>query len=338
MFSKWLLFVIPTVAGFNWTSTVEHLGDMLSQVFAPRILNSRILQTEHYLTDFDDCGELGGKDREENDETEAEGRQFLYRPVNLKQCMWDCKWKHNPYFKTSFPWLNLTEKNSKGKNINFLIDVTAPRVPKNLECLKDCFPQERQGTIYKKYDNYCRESFSCKDYLNFNSFKTFEFGTDIELDCMLFRRSRKTEDKKIIGNWLNTNFDDTPPEVRKALNLNLKLENQIFTRILRATNQIDLALEICLLAKSITKLNPKSQLFPNGNCDTLIPRICETKKIKKNKTKRKNKRKGRLFGPTTSKASNSSYPWVCSLKEQGFRGRHRCGVTLLSGMLSRVIK
>ena len=25
------------------------------------------------------------------------------------------------------------------------------------------------------------------------------------------------------------------------------------------------------------------------------------------------------------------YPWMCSLKEAGFFGRHRCGVTLLSG-------
>ena len=25
------------------------------------------------------------------------------------------------------------------------------------------------------------------------------------------------------------------------------------------------------------------------------------------------------------------YPWMCSLKETGFRGKHKCGVTLLSG-------
>ena len=27
-----------------------------------------------------------------------------------------------------------------------------------------------------------------------------------------------------------------------------------------------------------------------------------------------------------------SFPWMCSLKEAGFSGRHRCGVTLLSGL------
>ena len=28
------------------------------------------------------------------------------------------------------------------------------------------------------------------------------------------------------------------------------------------------------------------------------------------------------------------FPWVCSLKEAGFSGRHKCGVTLLSGGVS----
>ena len=32
-----------------------------------------------------------------------------------------------------------------------------------------------------------------------------------------------------------------------------------------------------------------------------------------------------------SGTSRSTFPWMCSLKEAGFRGRHKCGVTLLSG-------
>ena len=27
------------------------------------------------------------------------------------------------------------------------------------------------------------------------------------------------------------------------------------------------------------------------------------------------------------------FPWMCSLKEAGFRGKHKCGVTLLAGGL-----
>ena len=34
----------------------------------------------------------------------------------------------------------------------------------------------------------------------------------------------------------------------------------------------------------------------------------------------------------------SLHPWACSLRTRGFRGRHRCGVTLLSGVFHRFLK
>ena len=33
----------------------------------------------------------------------------------------------------------------------------------------------------------------------------------------------------------------------------------------------------------------------------------------------------------TAGPTSALHPWLCSLKTRGFRGRHRCGVTLLSG-------
>ena len=33
---------------------------------------------------------------------------------------------------------------------------------------------------------------------------------------------------------------------------------------------------------------------------------------------------------------SSQHPWACSLRTRGFRGRHRCGVTLLSGQYTVV--
>ena len=32
--------------------------------------------------------------------------------------------------------------------------------------------------------------------------------------------------------------------------------------------------------------------------------------------------------------TSQHHPWACSLRTRGFRGRHRCGVTLLSGKRS----
>ena len=42
---------------------------------------------------------------------------------------------------------------------------------------------------------------------------------------------------------------------------------------------------------------------------------------------------GATVFPTDVDASINSlhHPWACSLRSKGFRGRHRCGVTLLSG-------
>ena len=34
---------------------------------------------------------------------------------------------------------------------------------------------------------------------------------------------------------------------------------------------------------------------------------------------------------TTTNINSEHHPWACSLRTRGFRGRHRCGVTLLSG-------
>ena len=45
----------------------------------------------------------------------------------------------------------------------------------------------------------------------------------------------------------------------------------------------------------------------------------------------------RIFGPTTENTGLHQYPWLCSLRTRGYRGRHRCGVTLLSGPPDRTI-
>ena len=64
------------------------------------------------------------------------------------------------------------------------------------------------------------------------------------------------------------------------------------------------------------------------------------RKLKNRKTggKRKNADDDRLSGSSVYLSSNNPngetsyhHPWQCSLRFQGFRGRHRCGVTLLSG-------
>ena len=60
------------------------------------------------------------------------------------------------------------------------------------------------------------------------------------------------------------------------------------------------------------------------------------RKIKNNaKLKKVKKDEDRISGASgflsDTYPNSDHHPWLCSLRSQGFRGRHRCGVTLLSG-------
>ena len=52
---------------------------------------------------------------------------------------------------------------------------------------------------------------------------------------------------------------------------------------------------------------------------------------------KEHKKDNRLVGPSVFPVdidrtiTSQHHPWACSLRTSGFRGRHRCGVTLLSG-------
>ena len=92
------------------------------------------------------------------------------------------------------------------------------------------------------------------------------------------------------------------------------------------------------------ELEEKKELNDNEK----IKRKRKRKNKKKNKIKSKNKKKNKKVKRSDDRLSGASvylsdtdktspwrssrhHPWQCSLRFQGFRGRHRCGVTLLSG-------
>ena len=81
--------------------------------------------------------------------------------------------------------------------------------------------------------------------------------------------------------------------------------------------------------------NIQFNLFGNKTCDDFLPPV-PTSKSRQNK--RVSKINTKTFGSTTSNTTVNRYPWLCSLKESGFRGRHRCGVTLLAGNCYAVIQ
>ena len=121
----------------------------------------------------------------------------------------------------------------------------------------------------------------------------------------------------------------------------------------------ELAAEFCLLSSSFPEISAYyiSQGLPlcNDIYDLNIYRPKRRLKInrrkRKNKKKKKIKKKGNkknkfesnkdvgisltalIFSDITANNYITSmyHPWQCSMRLQGFRGRHKCGVTLLSG-------
>jgi hypothetical protein len=106
-----------------------------------------------------------------------------------------------------------------------------------------------------------------------------------------------------------------------------------------SSNYFHLAVESCLLAI----LEPG--LYPGGNCEELGVNLRVFSPFLPGTSAMANSLlvKRRLQGPGTqdltfplgvlgtSLPQKNRYPWQCSLRTPGYRGFHRCGVTLLSG-------
>ena len=117
-----------------------------------------------------------------------------------------------------------------------------------------------------------------------------------------------------------------------------------------------MAMEFCELATLPQAIN--MNLFPMGDCSTFallniaanpFRMISDSRSALRNTSypnfqEHTNSRRRtslsinstRVWGASSFPTLGSPHdsPWMCSLKTRGFRGKHRCGVTLLSGELS----
>ena len=114
-----------------------------------------------------------------------------------------------------------------------------------------------------------------------------------------------------------------------------------------------MAVEFCRLALTQTAI--ATNLFPNGDCSSFTIERLNTNPFRGKPGKSFEAQNiiggnykevdnlhddTRIFGasvfPVDGVADTGFSPWLCSLRTRGFRGRHRCGVTLLSGMSSEM--
>jgi hypothetical protein len=179
-------------------------------------------------------------------------------------------------------------------NLNIGITLTMPKVPVDLRCLNLCTSQQ----LPNSFNPITLEPVDCSN----SPFGSFFI-------CYIFLRLVNSYD-----------FD---------------AKNGIFV----STNYADLAVESCILAI----LQPS--FYPRGDCAKLgvnlrifnpyLPPPYLSNSVPSSI---------KLQGPATQEVaglescidcidvpSKNRYPWLCSLRTPGFRGIHRCGVTLLSG-------
>jgi len=285
-------------------------------LFWTQLFNGRLGQ-EGVLTDFEDCGERGTIQSSEPDTSDYNDFYDYYDPWVYNEtsdtpdvgtnCLWDCKWKFNPYFKSILSWeINITDKVD-----TVAVFMTSPRIPTDLTCLKDCFPNKENKYLKK-----------CTDELSLSQNDDGRYDRYIRvLNCIVMKRKRERKEKSL-DTVEQRNFLNIFPERRKGKVASNKCVRPDCGWYIRAANPSDLALEFCLLAcKGLDFCDPNTQIFED-DCAFLAELIDDSKK---------NVNDVKTFGSSTTLSNTTYNPWLCSLKEKGFRGRHRCGVTMLSG-------
>jgi len=271
-----------------------------------------------YYNYYYDCtsnntSEVGNNTSEEENNTSEEENNTSGVEQN---CLWDCEWKFNPYFKSILSWEITRNNDDKNQDTDTVaIFITSPRIPKDLDCLKNCF-QRKEYKFLK----------DCTDKISLRQNGESSYNTEDHnrvLACMVLNRKRERKENST-DTADKRNFLNIFPEKGKSKVFSEKcLLRPDYGSYIRAANPSDLALEFCLLARNdLANCNPDMQLYNNADCIFLAKLIDDSKR---------NVNDVKSFGSSTTSAETTYNPWLCSLKERGFRGRHRCGVTLLSG-------
>ena len=214
------------------------------------------------LEDYDSCGIFGEEEKTAEPNPTQQNRA---RIGDDYECLWDCEWELNPFYKSgdAYPTKILTPY---GEQFPFVH--TSPQLPKDLECLEDCFSfykNPRNAGMRKKRDKKiakCSEQgfdtlvpTHIETAVNFTAshFSDFTFWSDItetdiietgpfigslnpNLDCLMLLESitKKTADR--IGNFIpDTSFGGPVTEKGNS--------------VLRASNPLSTAVEICAFAK-----------------------------------------------------------------------------------------
>jgi hypothetical protein len=301
-----LVFATHSVQNTPTLAQVDdvHNQSILYDIYVQDSSSSNNSRSSKLLEDYPDCGMRNNDTFNFPNTTENLGGQAT--ADWSAECLWDCNWQENPYMGKIYP-VNLGE----GVTLKLSIFISMPKVPVDLRCLHNCTDIKPPTYI----DFIRGEAWDCSVY-------SVNFPT-----CYMV-------------------FTQYAVAIANGTNLGTFVSKTYF----------HLAVEACYLALVEPSLYPQ-------NCDqlrvnlrvfnpylpsppylfgSLIPSQAQKIRNSNNITL---DREGlnRLQGPATQEVVaiygagsgqvplKNRHPWLCSLRTPGYRGLHRCGVTLLSG-------
>ena len=125
-----------------------------------------VLQPPEELGDVEDCGIIGSKEYTEDNAASSLRSQPDATPVvpdrpldeaTIDECLWDCEWIDNPYYKKALLWRTKHFDNvTRDDTISYAL-VTSPTVPQNLICLEDCFSLFPSVPTFSEIQKQCSD-------------------------------------------------------------------------------------------------------------------------------------------------------------------------------------
>ena len=173
----------------------------------------------------------------DDDENETD-RDLRENDLRVDECLWDCDWKPNPYFKKVLKYVSKLNEEADSPTNAHLILSTSPKVPKDLNCLSDCFFRFQQNSTWAKRSKIRRKcsaagldrlipthlaravTYTDSKYAESSAFwgplDTLGDTTDTlasvnpTLDCLNYKGKRIRQNATETSNFIDEDFEELP--------------------------------------------------------------------------------------------------------------------------------
>ena len=244
-----------------------------------------ILNSQETLRDAEGCGILG----------ESTARSFA-PAKGSNGCLSDCDWKVNPFYKTVDVHHSKLNERQRSSDNSFQYLYTSALVPTDLSCLSDCFaayqyhPDDESQDELEKLRLNCSANgldtliptsykygaeFIASNYSDMvlwyevtnyeftnNSKNFFQLASrDPRLDCFLYAYKILRTESEQVGNFIESGSVDGEAGSSDTATLFNTTNTDVSRFFFRASNTLQTAVEICVLAKRQSRLKAASIVF-----------------------------------------------------------------------------